>query len=110
MTDCCRPCRQVGPTPQISEVPSKQVSAKPMLIDLAHSCRKLESEKLLADGARYTGEWMGAMRDGEGRQVWPSGAEYIGQWLNDVLEGKGQYTYLDGSVYTGEWLNEKHHG
>ena len=42
---------------------------------------------LFEDGAVYTGQWRGDMRDGEGVQVWADGACYEGQWVKDKQHG-----------------------
>ena len=37
----------------------------------------------LANGARYTGEWVGNERHGFGVQIWKDGSRYEGQWAHD---------------------------
>lgn len=55
------------------------------------------------NGARYTGQWMGKERHGEGVQVWPDGASYSGEWGNNTAEGVGLFTHADGDTYCGQW-------
>ena len=42
---------------------------------------------LLKNGATYTGQWLGEVREGFGFQVWPDGSKYEGFWRNDKANG-----------------------
>ena len=33
---------------------------------------------------RYTGEWLGNVRDGRGVQLWADSARYEGQWVQEL--------------------------
>lgn len=60
--------------------------------------------------ATYDGEWLGGVRDGVGRQVWPNGAEYMGQWQRGRASGRGYMKHADGDTYCGEWQEGRAHG
>eukprot|EP00913_Durusdinium_trenchii_P033987 g31814.t1 len=63
-----------------------------------------------ANGSTYTGEWLGLVRHGYGKQVWPDGARYEGQWCHDMANGMGRFQHGDGDVYEGQWKNDKAEG
>lgn len=60
--------------------------------------------------AKYTGEWRGNFRDGEGKQLWTDGALYSGNWKDGKAHGLGKFVHSDGDVYEGEWINDKANG
>ena len=64
----------------------------------------------LANGATYTGEWLGDERDGFGILVWPNGSVYEGQFKNNLAHGLGKITHKDGDSYEGDWINDKADG
>ena len=39
-----------------------------------------------------------------------TGAKYEGEYVNDLKEGQGKYTYGNGDVYKGQWKAGKRHG
>lgn len=61
----------------------------------------------LENGVKYTGQWLGDKRDGEGTQEWPDGARFEGQWSNGLAHGHGKFTHHDGDVYEGQWVEDK---
>lgn len=67
-------------------------------------------EVVLANGAKYNGEWLGQERHGYGVQIWKDGSKYEGEWAQDKANGKGTLHHADGDVYEGEWKNDKAHG
>jgi len=48
--------------------------------------REQRAEYTYKSGAKYTGEWVGELRDGHGVQVWPDGGRYEGQFREDKAE------------------------
>mmetsp|Transcript_53794 Transcript_53794/g.99439 ORF Transcript_53794/g.99439 Transcript_53794/m.99439 type:complete len:439 (+) Transcript_53794:104-1420(+) len=87
----------------------------------------------LEGGARYTGQWRGQDRHGEGVLEKPdgqryeggfafgrahgygifyaaSGNRYEGQWDQDRAHGWGKYVHVDGSTYEGEWYHDEKSG
>mmetsp|Transcript_61331 Transcript_61331/g.146058 ORF Transcript_61331/g.146058 Transcript_61331/m.146058 type:complete len:458 (-) Transcript_61331:61-1434(-) len=87
----------------------------------------------LDGGARYTGQWRGQERHGEGVLEKPdgqryeggfafgrahgygifyaaSGNRYEGQWDQDRAHGWGKYMHVDGSTYEGEWYHDEKSG
>lgn len=38
----------------------------------------------------YEGEWKNAMRDGQGKYVWPDRSFYEGDWVEDKANGFGK--------------------
>ena len=64
----------------------------------------------LKNGATYTGQWLGNMRDGIGTQLWPDGSQYDGEWRNDKANGQGKLVHADGDIYEGQWVNDKAEG
>ena len=42
--------------------------------------REKRPEQVLPNGAKYTGEWIGEKRDGQGIQIWVDNSKYEGQW------------------------------
>ncbi|CAE7834237.1 PIP5K4 [Symbiodinium necroappetens] len=65
---------------------------------------------LLEHGIKYTGQWKGDKRDGNGLQEWPDGARFDGQWRNGLAEGFGKFIHADGDVYEGQWKDDKANG
>lgn len=65
---------------------------------------------IYSDGGKYSGEWMGATRHGQGVQVWPSGMSYNGQWSRDAAEGQGRFSHRCGDAYEGAFQNNAAHG
>ena len=39
-----------------------------------------------------------------------TGAKYEGEYVNDLKEGQGKYTYGNGDIYKGQWKAGKRHG
>jgi len=72
--------------------------------------REPRPELTFKSGAKYTGEWVGNQRDGEGVQVWPNGSAYMGQFVRGGVHGKGVYTQKDGLIYAGQWKWGRPHG
>ena len=61
-------------------------------------------------GVKYTGEWIGDKRDGQGLQVWPNGTSYQGQWVNDFPDGFGIFKKPNGDSLEGQWKSGRAHG
>lgn len=65
-------------------------------------------ELVLANGDRYTGEFKGDKKHGQGEFTWASGEfagdQFIGQYQDNLRTGPGKYTWADGSVHKGQWL------
>ena len=55
------------------------------------------------NGAVYTGQWVGELREGFGVQVWPDGAQYKGSWYNNKADGFGKFFHVDGDKFEGNW-------
>jgi len=66
------------------------------------------------DNGKYTGEFMGNMRHGQGTYTWTSGKyngdKYVGKWENGLKSGQGIYTWSNGDEYSGEWRNNDQNG
>lgn len=75
---------------------------------------KLPREKRKAytfdNGAVYTGEWKGNIRDGQGTMLWPDGTKYTGQFYFDYAQGKGKFEHANGDVYVGDLKRDHAHG
>ena len=61
-------------------------------------------------GAKYSGEWIGGFRFGEGKMVWDDGAKYEGEWVYGRAHGEGKFTHTKGEIYEGHWKSDKAHG
>ncbi len=55
----------------------------------------------LDNGIVYDGEWMNAMREGQGTQFWADGSKYIGEWKDNKANGKGILYHADSDIYEG---------
>jgi len=93
----------------------------------------------ISPSERYSGQWKGDHRDGQGRQTWQDDRTqrtyegqfksgnfdghgrmewhttnglmvYEGQYLNDLKHGMGRYTWPDGRIYDGQWREGKRWG
>lgn len=62
------------------------------------------------NGAVYSGEWRGNIRDGKGVMTWPDKSKYEGQWHADHAHGTGKFVYSNGDIYDGQWKNDMTHG
>ena len=60
----------------------------------------------LDSGAIYEGEWIGSVREGYGKCLWPDGSTYEGQWKADRANGEGTMKYTDGEKYEGDFQND----
>lgn len=78
--------------------------------NVSRNIREFRQETPTRQGAKYTGEWSGKYRDGEGVQVWPGGQRYVGQFVRGGVHGEGVYTQPDGLRYAGQWNSGKQHG
>ncbi|XP_073774003.1 radial spoke head 10 homolog B isoform X1 [Danio rerio] len=54
----------------------------------------------------YTGDFVQAMRHGQGQFLYASGALYCGQWKYDKKHGQGRYIFENGRVYEGEFSKD----
>jgi len=93
----------------------------------------------ISPAERYSGQWKGDHRDGQGRQTWQDDRTqrtyegqfksgnfdghgrmewhttnglmvYEGQYLNDLKHGMGRYAWPDGRIYDGQWREGKRWG
>lgn len=64
----------------------------------------------LENGAVYSGQMQGQVRQGKGTQKWPDGSVYTGDWKDDKACGQGKLAHADGDVYEGEWKDDKANG
>jgi hypothetical protein len=80
-----------------------------------------------ADHRKYTGDWQGGKKHGQGCMMWPDGTgtrcfsgshcvhsvwlmqslEYDGVWVRGRRQGWGVFRWSDGSKYEGEWSKGK---
>lgn len=72
--------------------------------------RDMRGETTLENGVKYTGEWCGHVRDGEGVELRPDGSSYMGQFVMGQAHGKGIYTQPDGLTIAGHWNGGKLNG
>ena len=55
----------------------------------------------LANGDRYTGEWLAGVPSGQGRCLFGNGDRYDGEWLAGKRSGQGRCSYANGDKYQG---------
>lgn len=67
-------------------------------------------ETTLKDGSRYTGQWRGSERYGQGVLVSPEGWRYEGSFEDNQAHGVGFLLAADGTSYRGQWLRGERHG
>ncbi|KAI4370468.1 hypothetical protein MLD38_018821 [Melastoma candidum] len=65
---------------------------------------------LWTDGCMYVGEWRSGKPSGNGKFCWPSGATYEGEFKNGFMDGNGTYTGPSGDTYKGSWVMNVKHG
>lgn len=65
---------------------------------------------LWADGCTYIGEWCRGKPTGKGKFFWPTGATYEGEFKNGYMDGKGTYMGPSGETYRGSWVLNMQHG
>ena len=87
-----------------------QQFVEPFSSDLDLNQRVGLTTVLLEHGVKYTGQWKGDKRDGEGVQFWPDGARFDGQWRDGLAEGFGKFVHADGDNYEGQWHEDKANG
>eukprot|EP00929_Paragymnodinium_shiwhaense_P069637 TRINITY_DN35114_c0_g1_i3.p1 TRINITY_DN35114_c0_g1~~TRINITY_DN35114_c0_g1_i3.p1 ORF type:complete len:416 (-),score=89.14 TRINITY_DN35114_c0_g1_i3:252-1499(-) len=74
-------------------------------------CERAEQpEILLPGGIRYTGQWRGTWREGQGKLERPDGGCYIGEFIANKAHGQGKLMHVNGDCYEGEWKNDRAHG
>ncbi len=61
-------------------------------------------------GGKYTGEFKGGKRHGNGVYTNVYGEEYVGTFKDGEKHGNGALTYLNGDKYGGSWANSYRHG
>ena len=57
--------------------------------------------------ALYDGQWLGGLRHGEGKMMWPDGASYAGTWHCNQACKNGKFTFSNGDIYEGNWSGNK---
>lgn len=58
--------------------------------------------KVMADGVKYTGDWLNGKANGNGVKQLSNGTQFDGHWIDGkFINGKG--IYPNGRVYEGEW-------
>ena len=70
--------------------------------DLRHGQGRLE---LLKDGNIYEGEFNRGEMTGKGIYLWSNKQRYEGDFVNGIKHGKGIYIWPDGFEYNGEYVN-----
>ncbi|KAM5551644.1 phosphatidylinositol 4-phosphate 5-kinase 6 [Rosa sericea] len=76
----------------------------------ANSYAHGQGKYLWADGCMYVGEWQKGKTAGKGKFSWPSGATYEGDFKNGFMDGKGTYTGSFGETYRGSWVMNLRYG
>ncbi|XP_062000201.1 phosphatidylinositol 4-phosphate 5-kinase 6-like [Rosa rugosa] len=76
----------------------------------ANSFAHGQGKYLWADGCMYVGEWQKGKTAGKGKFSWPSGATYEGDFKNGFMDGKGTYTGSFGETYRGSWVMNLRYG
>merc|ERR1719336_2042228 len=61
-------------------------------------------------GARYTGQWRGSVRQGEGVLEKPDGGRYEGNFRKGKAHGHGKFAATNGNVYEGQWDKDRAQG
>lgn len=65
---------------------------------------------VLEGGVKYTGQWKGGVREGEGTLERPDGGRYEGQFKADKAHGSGKLSHVNGDAYEGEWFEDRAQG
>jgi len=60
---------------------------------------------VLPDGARYEGDMVNGVIEGEGRMLWPGGDRYTGSFRNGRFQGQGRLEFASGDVYEGAFTD-----
>lgn len=60
--------------------------------------------------AKYSGEFSGSLKEGQGSQTYADGSEYSGSFFQNKKHGFGKYMSKDGNVYEGEWQGNRMQG
>ena len=58
-----------------------------------------------SNGDIYEGEFLGDLRHGKGKFIWPNGDIYEGDYIKDIQSGIGKFTWSSGDTYEGDWLD-----
>lgn len=66
-------------------------------------CQNGQGAMILANGAKYYGEFKNGEMTGEGACYYPDGIVYQGQWLKGLPQGKGVKVFPNGTREEGEW-------
>ncbi len=64
----------------------------------------------LANGDRYEGETVGAVRTGKGTYSFANGDRYAGELQDNLFTGKGVMTFAYGDRYDGDYVRGQKHG
>ncbi|MGE5371419.1 MAG: hypothetical protein ACM3QZ_05450 [Solirubrobacterales bacterium] len=83
-----------------------------ILAGLLAGCeQKVEKGSIvLSDGAKYTGQYINNIPNGQGHLEAPDGTVYDGGFKNGKFEGKGKLVQLNKWEYEGEFKNGVPHG
>ena len=58
----------------------------------------------------FKGEWVGGLRNGIGKIIYPNGDIYEGNYVNNLKTGIGKIIYPNGDIYEGNFVNNLRHG
>lgn len=64
----------------------------------------------LANGDKYEGDTVGAVRTGQGKYQFANGDRYEGDLRDNLFNGKGAMTFAYGDRYEGDYLRGQKHG
>merc|ERR1712048_859942 len=71
---------------------------------MGNDLRSGKGTLVLADGAKYEGEFKHDKRHGVGKMMFPSGSNYDGEWRADLANGDGKmYNAEEHSSYVGKF-------
>jgi hypothetical protein len=73
-------------------------------------CQNGKGTLILADGGKYTGDFIKGTAEGKGVFDYTNGEKYTGDWKNGKREGKGTYTWTDGAKYVGQFKDDNFNG
>ncbi len=78
--------------------------------DAAGGSTRNQTSYTLANGDKYEGETVGAMRTGQGKYQFANGDRYEGTLVDNSFSGKGVMSFAFGDRYEGYYLRGAKHG